>query len=91
MIYLISTVLLFVSFFILHELGVLRSVYNYPSLNLLEWPLTVLKVVAILSLILLIFTVIINSKRKEVSYLLAGTLFILLIALVVPATGAIFR
>jgi hypothetical protein len=34
---------------------------------------------------------IVNFRRKEVSFLLAGTLFVLIIALIVPPTGAIFR
>lgn len=91
MIFLIGTVLLFVSFYIIHAIGVLNSIYNYPSLALEQWPLTSLKVIAVLTLLILIITMIVNFRRKEVSFLLAGTLFVLIIALIVPPTGAIFR
>lgn len=91
MIFLLSIVLLYISFYLLHAIGVLYSVYDYPSHNFDTWPFTALKTIAILCIFLLVLTVIINLRKKEVSYLLLGTLLLLTLILVVPATGKIFR
>lgn len=91
MIYLFSTTLIFLNYSILHNIGVLHSVFDYPSYNLPEFPFTLLKSVLLPSLVLLILGVFVNSKRKEISYLVIGTLLLLSLSLFVPATGHVFR
>lgn len=91
MIFLLSISLLYVSFYLIHALGILESVYDYPAYSYESQPLTVLKAAAIIAILLLVLIVIINLRKKEVSYLLTGTLLLLTLIVVVPATGKVFR
>ncbi|EAR98875.2 transmembrane protein, putative (macronuclear) [Tetrahymena thermophila SB210] len=91
MIFLLSISLLFVSYYLLHAINVLYSVFDYPSYSFDTEPLTALKSVAVVSILLLIMIVIINLRKKEVSYLLLGTLLLLTLIVAVPSAGKVFR
>lgn len=91
MISLLCSAVLIVSFYLLHAIGVMHSIFSYPSLDIVEWPFSLIKIVALLSVLLTILTVIINMRRKDVSYLLMGSFFLIVVILIIPGCGEVFR
>lgn len=90
-VFLLGLILLYISFHTIYQVQVVNTIFTAAKFTPTNWSLQILTGAGISTIVFLVFTYLANIRRNRVAYMILGVYFLILIAIIIPATGQVFR